>query len=71
MVDTIFSDFVVGIVDALVIAGAAGVSSFAVEAWNPLGIKLGTVFRWSLEAARRRVAALVSGVSSLSSLGIE
>lgn len=69
--EIIFSDFVVGIVDALVIAGAAGVSGVALEARNLLGTKPGTVSRWSLDAARRRVAVLVSRVSSPSSLEIE
>lgn len=69
--EIIFSDFVVGIVDALVIAGAAGVSGVALEARNLLGTRPGMVSRWSLDAARRRVAVLVSRVSSLSSLGIK
>lgn len=63
--ESISLDFGVGIVDALVIAGAPDVVLGA------RGLLWATIFRWSLDAARRRVAALVSRISSLSSLGIE
>lgn len=69
--EVIFSDFVVGIVDDLVVTGAAGVSGVAIEARNSLETEPGMVSCWSLDAARRRVAVLVSRVSSSSSLGIE
>lgn len=69
--ETILLDFSVGIVNDLVIAGTAGVPGVVVETRDLLRNKLGIVFRWSLDAARRRVVALVSRMSSLSSLGIE
>lgn len=63
--ESIFLDLGVGIVDALVIVGIADV------VLEVRGFLRTTMFRWSLDVARRRVAALVSRISSLSSLGIE
>lgn len=66
--ESIFLDLGVGIVDALVIAGIVGAPDFVLEV---RGLLRATMFRWSLDVARRRVAVLVSRISSLSSLGIE